>query len=152
MKLSIITFALLLAGCGNTGKTFFLEDTLTTDQRLTAHDVLSEWNARVGNNGVRSDIVNEPSEATNVIGVRQLTWIQQNCGIASSGCYNARPGLVAVKAGVTPEGFKTILSHEVGHALGIWDHLDKPGLMDPSASGPWGDADLEHCLAQGVCE
>jgi hypothetical protein len=153
---NLITCALslLLAGCGNTGVYFWIEPTLTQEQRSEVYTVVARWNQRVGNNGVRGAVVNDEAEANRTIGTRSVEWLSVVRGQGTDGVYGTSPGLLVVREDAQAGSFRRILDHEMGHALGIGDHLpeDVSGLMNPHASGPWGEADQAHCRAQGVCE
>lgn len=152
-KLLCALLALVISGCADVPLAFWIEPTLTTEQRLVAYSVISTWNDRVGINGRRSSIVDQPDDANRKIGVRQRDWLVDNVGPFASGAFVPADGTVVVIAGTTMDGFRRILDHEVGHSLGLMAHLPRGtnGLMDESATEDFGPNDLAYCRDVGVC-
>lgn len=142
--------------CSEAGHTYFIDETLTREQRLIAHDVAAAWNYRVGVNGTRNDVTPDINEADTIITTRSYEWLNPTGKTTTGGTFAQMYGkrTIVVRADFEPQLFRRVLDHEFGHSLGLFSHLPEgqPGLMSSDASDPWSTYDAAHCKASKVCD
>lgn len=151
--------AIISSGCaGKVDLYYWLEPSLTPEQVVDCYTVIERWNNRVGVNGRRSEVVQDPEDANRFIGVRSEEWLTSRLynGQFAGAAYVIYQKTIVVRSdakGGTPN-FLRRLDHEMGHSLGMLDHLPdgQAGLMDPSATEDFGPNDLAYCQEKGVCQ
>ena len=153
MKRALSALALVICSCGRpAGRTYFIDDSLTMEQRQEAYNVGMEWNKRVGPNGVRNDFVDSQDAADVTISARPREWLTNAINQWCSGVYVQNSGEMHIFVQADAVNFRRILDHEFGHSLGM-DHLPpgKLGLMDPGASREWMPDDAAMCKQKEIC-
>ena len=144
-----------LFGCTATeGRTYYIDDSLTPEQRQMAYDVGMAWNARVGINGIRNDFVDDPADADTIVSTRSKEWLTNAINQWCDGVYIRISGEDHIVVRADAVNFRRIMDHEFGHSLGMMDHLPagQAGLMDGGATQEWGENDIRYCREKKVCQ